>query len=106
MGEPGEPGQKGRQVSVLCTPAPLAPIPQDWGSAATPFFLHRETQASKAPLDSQDPRQVAVSPASVAGGRGAKPRAAWAKWGWPQGQGVSGPPNVRSQEPQYLECCP
>ena len=57
MGEPGEPGQKGRQVSALPTPGPSrGPCPRGWGCIHHPLFFHREIQASKAPLDSLDPR--------------------------------------------------
>lgn len=61
MGEPGEPGQKGRQVCAPPRP-PADPVPGARAGPTARCFLHRETPASKAQLDSQDLRQVATSP--------------------------------------------
>lgn len=80
MGEPGEPGQKGRQVRSpqflwLLTPGfdpqPLSLL-LGLESRPTLFFLHRETLASKAPSDSQDPRQVSYPGLGSGKGKGGR----------------------------------
>lgn len=80
-------------------PCPVGPESPGLGFSRGSSFFHRETQALKAPLDSQDPRQVAASPAPRGwGGAGDKPRAAWARWGWPTGSGCLRP--ARPLHPQ------
>lgn len=97
MGEPGEPGQKGRQVRSPHGLWPLTPDPTPdhspctragWDhTQASLFSLHRETLASKAPLDSQDPRQVPYL--GLGWGKGSGGRSVWGSfppypWGCPE----------------------
>lgn len=62
------------------------------------FFVHREIPASKAPLASQDPRQVA-GPPSPGLRWGDQPRAAWASGGCPTGQEVPACPHPNARIP-------
>lgn len=62
------------------------------------FFVHREIPASKAPLASQDPRQVA-GPPSPGLRWGDQPRATWASGGCPTGREVPACPRPNARIP-------
>lgn len=81
MGEPGEPGQKGRQVSIPSTPHPGGLRSPRLRLHPRPFALAQGDPGIEGPIGFPGPKASCCGPCPGGGTRGDKPRAPWLQAG-------------------------